>query len=107
MRDASFSFSFGTKIYSNPAWLAKITEGKIELTPLSLPSKASSQINTDLSRISLSRLKLFPKIPIAMGKSKNHHFFFIVAGARFTVILVHGNLYQLFFIAALTLSLLS
>jgi hypothetical protein len=81
--------------------------GNTETTFLSLQSRDNShkKIESDINVSSIN--PSFNMIQIAIGKSKLGQDFLISAGARFTVILVIGNLLPLDFIADLSLSLLS
>jgi hypothetical protein len=105
--DASCEFSFGTNILLNHFSFAHIVAGKTDATFLSLQSRDNSQIKTD-SFINLSPINhQFNNIQIAIGKSKLGPDFLMSAGAKLTVILVIGNLFQIDLIADLSLSLLS
>jgi hypothetical protein len=105
--EASFELAFGTKILLNHLALAHIVAGNTDSTLLSLPSRDNSQMNIE-SFISVSSINhSCNSIQIAIGKSKLGPDFLIFAGARFTVILVIGNLFQDDFNADLSLSLLS
>jgi hypothetical protein len=105
--EASFEFTFGTKILLNHFFCAQIVAGKTEATFLSLQSSDNSQIKIE-SFIKLSSINhSWSNIQIAIGKSKLGPVFLIFAGAKLTVILVIGNFFQDDFIADLSLSLLS
>jgi hypothetical protein len=106
--DASIEFHFGTNILLKPFSFAQIVIGKTESMTLNFQSRDNSPTKTE-SLINLSSVihQSFLKIQIAIGKSKLGHDFLILAGARFTVILVVGNLVSLDFIADFNLSLLS
>jgi hypothetical protein len=105
--EASFEFSFGTKILLNHFFCAQIVAGKTEATFLSLQSRDNSQIKIE-SFINLSSINpSCNNTQIAIGKSKLGPVFLISAGAKLTVILVIGNFFQDDFIADLSLSLLS
>jgi hypothetical protein len=87
---------------------APITLGKIELTDLSFQSSESSPINIEFFKKSLSSIsQVLFKIHIAIPKSNETQAFLMSAGAKFTVILVVGNLKEDDFKAHLSLSLLS
>jgi len=105
--EASKQLSFGTKILLNHFSFAQIVVGKILETFLNFQSKDNSQMKIE----SFTNLSLicppFNKIQIAIGKSKLGHDFLISAGARFTVILLIGNLFELDLKADFILSLLS
>jgi hypothetical protein len=105
--EASKLFSFGKKILLNHFSLALIVAGKTEGIFLNFQSKDNSQIKILSSIKSESKTPEFSKTPIAIGKSKLGHVFLISAGAKFTTILVIGNLFQADFIADFSLSLLS
>jgi hypothetical protein len=104
---ASSLFSNGINMLLNHFSLAKMTDGRIELIGLNLPSSANSHKNIESLRILESNHISAQRIHMAMERSKLGHLFLISAGARLTVILVHGKKYQEFRMAVLTLSLLS
>jgi hypothetical protein len=99
--------SFGINILLNPLSLAHIVAGKTLDTFLSLPSRANSHKKIESFTNSSFIEPLFKSIHIAIGKSKLGHDFLISAGAKFTVILVIGNLFPDDFNADFILSLLS
>ena len=108
MIDASSALTDGTNILLNHFSFAPIVAGRTDFTFLSLPSSASSHINM-LSLIisSLSIYHSLRRIPIAIGRSKLGPVFFILAGARLTVIRLVGSLAWLDLSALLRRSLLS
>jgi len=105
--EASFAFIFGTNILLNHFSFAHIVAGSTEATFLSLQSSDNSQIKTELSIYFSSINHSFNNIQIAIGKSKLGPTFLIFAGAKLTVILVIGSLFQIDLIAERILSLLS
>jgi hypothetical protein len=103
----SKTLSFGINILLNHISFAQIVAGNTLETFLSLQSRDNSHKNIEsLTKSSLID-QLFKSIHIAIGKSKLGHDFLISAGARLTVILVIGNLFQADFKADFILSLLS
>jgi hypothetical protein len=105
--DASKAFSFGTKILLNHFCIAQIVAGRIELTFLTLASKDNSQRKIESFTKLSSIYHQFKSIQIAIGTSKLGPLFLISAGAKLTVILLIGNLFQADFKADFNLSLLS
>ena len=76
-------------------------------TGFTLPSSESSPQKIILAALSEFTIPSAASIPTAIGRSNPAPSFFRAAGARFTVIRSKGKGYPEFWIAALTLSLLS
>ena len=81
--------------------------GRHPATGFTLPSSASSPQKIIFAALSAFTIPRAASIPTAIGRSKPAPSFFMAAGARFTVIRSKGKGYPEFWIAALTLSLLS
>ena len=105
--EASFDESTGSIILLIPFFFASTAIGNAPFTCLNLPSRESSPKNTVLLKLFSIIISVAERSPIAIGRSKALPSFFISAGAKLTVIFFVGNFNPLFFIAAVTLSLLS
>ena len=102
-RDASAPLSFGTYRVVIPSSAAARAMGRTPGTGRSFPSRLSSPRNA-LSRPGVGTAPEAARIPSKIGRSYSVPDFFTLAGARFTVIRLTGNLKPLFFTAARTRS---
>ena len=104
---ASFAFSWESMIPFNFADLALIAIDRVPLTGLILPSRESSPDMRYPLAVSGLIMPSAITMPSAIGRSNADPSFFILAGARLTVICFKGKLKPVFLRAVLTLSLLS
>ena len=106
-KDASSAFDLGSMISFLSKSFNFTTIGRTPLRCFTFPSSESSPHITLFLTDSWLNMPFVTRIPMAIGRSNPGPPFFILAGARFTVILFGGNSKPEFFIAAFILSLLS